>query len=83
MTTTPQPTDLTPVQCEPWCTDGDGHPNTLGRRDQTCCGPEHYIEARVEEVLTEYNKYTDTTTTFPPRVGVMAYRGAAYLQPAV
>jgi hypothetical protein len=30
---------VTPVECEPWCRDGDGHPKEAGLEDQVCWSP--------------------------------------------
>jgi hypothetical protein len=70
----PRPT-IDAVRCTPWCTYGDGHTNETCREDQTCWGPEHYVEASTEEVLTEYRKATDEDFVWPSRVGAQAYRG--------
>jgi hypothetical protein len=64
-----------PPPAHPDAEDGDGHPNETGRDDQTCWRPGHYVEASTEEILTEYNRRTDTWNTWASRVGVMAYRG--------
>ncbi len=70
-----EPGAIRPVQCEPWCVDGDGHAGASDRDEHVCWGPQSYIEATTEEVKLEYDKQSDTTTVFPPRLGVSAYRG--------
>ncbi|MDT5091244.1 MAG: hypothetical protein QOH60_607 [Mycobacterium sp.] len=40
---------LPPVQCAPWCTDGNGHVTETGRADQTCWGSDHYVALSLEE----------------------------------
>jgi hypothetical protein len=38
----------TPVQCQPWCLAGDGHPNEWDRLDQSCWGAEHAVQLSTE-----------------------------------
>jgi hypothetical protein len=33
------------IQCAPWCTDGDGHPNEIFRQDQRCYSPMVYVDS--------------------------------------
>ncbi len=40
---TPPLTNITPIQCAPWCTYGDGHPKGMFREDQRCYSPFSYI----------------------------------------
>lgn len=37
-----------PVQCQPWCLAGDGHPNEWDRLDQSCWGAEHTVQLSTE-----------------------------------
>jgi hypothetical protein len=37
-----------PVQCQPWCLAGDGHPNEWDRLDQSCWGAEHTVALSTE-----------------------------------
>jgi hypothetical protein len=69
-----EPGAIRPVRCEPWCVDGDGHPAADFRDDQVCWGPESYVEASTDEVKVEYDRKSDTTTVWPPRIGAQAYR---------
>lgn len=56
------------IACAPWCEDGDGHINEIGREDQTCWGTGTYVSLSREEVeLDHYGVHE-------PRLGVMAYR---------
>ena len=50
-----------PVECAPWCEDGDGHPDEHHREDQKCWSPSEYIK------LTADNSAED----FDPQIGVM------------
>jgi hypothetical protein len=56
------------IACAPWCEDGDGRINEIGREDQTCWGTGTYVSVSREEVeLDQYGVHE-------PRLGVMAYR---------
>jgi hypothetical protein len=70
-----EPGAIRPVQCEPWCVDGDGHFAAAMRDDQVCWGPGSYVEASTDEVKVEYEKRSDTETVWPARIGAQAYRG--------
>ena len=48
--TTVQREHMPPVVCAPWCSDGDGHPEQLGRGDQLC----HTRELLVEPLVREF-----------------------------
>jgi hypothetical protein len=37
-----------PVQCQPWCLAGDGHPNEWDPLDQSCWGAEHTVPLSTE-----------------------------------
>lgn len=50
-----------PVECAPWCEDGDGHPDEHNREDQKCWSPSEYVK------LTADNSAED----FDPQIGVM------------
>jgi len=66
MTTTERRT-LPPIACTPWCEDGDGHPDTFIRDDQTCWGPATYVDLSLEPTQ-------DETGAYLPRIGALAYR---------
>lgn len=52
MTTTERP-KLPPIVCAPWCEDGDGHAREFMREDQTCWGPESYVDLSRERVTRD------------------------------
>lgn len=35
---------ISPIECAPWCTEGDGHPDEIFHEDQTCFGPSTYLQ---------------------------------------
>lgn len=43
------------IKCTPWCVEGDGHTDEVFREDQTCWGPDAYVELSLEPV--ERDKY--------------------------
>lgn len=59
---------LPPIVCAPWCVDGGGQPDTLFRADQTCWGPDLYMDLSLEEVTL------DSQGVWPQRLGMVAYR---------
>jgi hypothetical protein len=66
--------EIPPIECAPWCKYGDGHTEQLMREDQTCWGPDHYVEASTEELHAEYSSRTGERVVWPTRVGACAYR---------
>jgi hypothetical protein len=46
-----------PIVCQPWCRDGDGHPDERMREDQWCLGVEHSVHLSTEptEFLSDGN----------------------------
>jgi hypothetical protein len=63
--------------CAPWCEDGDGHPDSLVRDEQTCWGPSAYVDLSLQDVTR------DSSGVYVPRVGVMAYREWPAVTPIV
>lgn len=61
--------DAFKVQCTPWCVDGDGHPNEVGRVDQNCFGSDTYVDLTLEEI--DHDPYG----TYTSRLGVTPARG--------
>lgn len=61
--------DVFKVQCTPWCVDGDGHPNEVGRVDQNCFGSDTYVDLTLEEI--DHDPYG----TYTSRLGVTPARG--------
>ena len=49
---------LPPITCTPWCVDGDGHPNEIGREDQWCYTGDAHIPASLHDPV----KMNDGTT---------------------
>jgi hypothetical protein len=58
---------LPAIECTPWCEDGDGHPSSFLREDQTCWGPSAYVDLSLEPTQDEAGAYL-------PRFGAQAYR---------
>ena len=59
---------MPPIVCTLWCEDQDGHPDSVLREDQTCWGPDAYVDLSLEPVgRDEYGVY-------PPKLGARAYR---------
>jgi hypothetical protein len=67
--------EIPPIECALWCKDGHGHTEQLMRGDQTCWGPDHYVEASTEELHAEYSSRTGERALWPTRGGACAYRG--------
>ena len=46
-----------PLACQPWCRDGDGHPDERAREEQWCFGIEHrvYLSTEPTEFLSDGN----------------------------
>lgn len=61
---------MPPVQCTPWCDEGDGHPECGGVEDQNCWSTTKYVDFSLEPVLVEGEN------RFPHQIGVMARRRA-------
>jgi hypothetical protein len=40
-----------PVQCQPWCQEGDGHPDEGTPEDQWCFGVEHRVHLSTEPTV--------------------------------
>lgn len=70
----PFPT-IRPIECAPWCADGDGHIRAVSRGDQNCWGASHYVELSLEEVAADLDKDSDGRKIFPSIIGPNAYRG--------
>lgn len=64
--TAAQRESMPPVECHPWCEDGDGHPDYFIRRDQACWSPSEYVEMALED------RFVDGGTSYAQRVGVLA-----------
>ena len=63
---TPQQT-LPPIQCAPWCTDGDGHPGNWHPQDQYCTSQEIRVSLTREDPIEGYEEGThmlDYVTTY-------------------
>jgi hypothetical protein len=60
---------MPPVQCTPWCEEGDGHPNEAFREDQKCWSPAEYVDLSLHEAESDED--------FSQSVGVMARRNDA------
>ena len=39
---------VAPIVCQPWCRQGDGHPDERVREDQWCSGVEHQVPLSAE-----------------------------------
>jgi hypothetical protein len=65
--TTTERHKLPVIVCTPWCEDGDGHPDTVLREDQTCWGQGTYVDLSLEPAHDEDGAYL-------PRIGAQAYR---------
>lgn len=64
---TAEPLQLLPlVECQPWCEDGNGHPDYFHKRDQACWSPSEYIGMQLEDPIV------DDSGRSPQRIGVMA-----------
>ena len=57
---------LAPVECHPWCDQGDGHPEQCFTSDQACWSPSDYVDLSLEPVHVERH------AEFPQQIGVMA-----------
>jgi hypothetical protein len=66
--TTTEHAYVPPIVCAPWCADQDRHPECLGREDQTCSGPDGYVEFSLEE------PHREGSEVYVPRIGALAYR---------
>ena len=42
------PPAVAPINCQPWCRVGDGHPDERTREDQWCFGVEHRVDLSAE-----------------------------------
>lgn len=65
---TAQPhTYLPPVECAPWCEDGDGHPFAFGVSDQACWSPAEYVDFAQQRPYVQ-----EDGQVFPQQIGIMA-----------
>lgn len=69
MTAVPRPF-APPVECAPWCENGDGHPTTFTRDDQKCWSRSQYIKLSLEPPVREADG------EYPQTIGAMARREA-------
>ena len=67
-----------PLECQPWCRDGDGHPGERAREDQWCLG----IEDRVS-LSTEPTEYLDDGNLREPCLNTYLLRQADDTAPRV
>jgi hypothetical protein len=67
-----------PLDCQPWCRDGDGHPHERAREDQWCLG----IEYRVQ-LSTEPNEFLSDGTIRQPYLNTYLLRQADDAAPRV
>jgi hypothetical protein len=74
--TMPEPSKLPPVVCTLWCTDGDGHTDTVFPEDQHCWGRDAYVDLSLEPTVPEELPYV-------PRISAQAYRQWAGAAPCV
>jgi Domain of unknown function (DUF6907) len=68
----------TPLECQPWCRDGDGHPHERAREDQWCLG----IEFRVP-LSTEPTEFLSDGTIQQPYLNTYLLRQADDTAPRV
>lgn len=66
---------IRPIECAPWCQDGDGHALEPARTEQICWGDSHYVELSLEEVHVEYYGPEKPQKFWPSIIGPNAYRG--------
>ncbi len=78
MTTSPtrERWTLPPIQCQPWCTYQDGHPNDFCREDQRCYSEDLRIDLTLLPVL-EQSYYVEGTgwVVGPDHIEVDAEQG--------
>ena len=55
-----------PLECQPWCRDGDGHPGERVREDQWCLGIEQrvYLSTEPTEFLSDGNTREPCLNTY-------------------
>lgn len=55
-----------PITCQPWCRQGDGHPDERVHEDQWCLGVEHRVLLSTEptELLSEGRMEQQHLTTY-------------------
>ncbi|OYN78893.1 hypothetical protein [Mycolicibacterium sphagni] len=66
---------IRPIECTPWCTDGDGHATCVSRRDQVCWGTSNYVELSLEECEVNKGEKPGSYLFWPSIIGPCAYRG--------
>ena len=57
---------LPPVECQPWCDQGDGHPDQCFTSDQACWSPSDYVALSLERM------HVERAGEFPQQIGAMA-----------
>ena len=57
---------IEPITCQPWCQNGDGHPDEKMREDQSCLGVEHRVHLSTEptELLSDESTEQQHLTTY-------------------
>jgi hypothetical protein len=60
------PPAVAPINCQPWCAVGDGHPDERTREDQWCLGVEHRVDLSAEatEPLSDGNTQQQYLNTY-------------------
>ena len=60
------PPAVAPINCQPWCGVGDGHPDERTREDQWCFGVEHRVDLSAEatEPLSDGNTQQQYLNTY-------------------
>ena len=71
-------TPCSPLDCQPWCRDGDGHPDARTREDQWCFG----VEDRVL-LSTEPTEFLSDGNTLAPYLNTYLLRQADDTGPRV